>query len=145
MSDHSATTRGDASIALRATDDVGVRRVLYALAVVHLLTGLWQFLAPGNFYETVASFGARNDHFVRDVASISVALGAGFLLAARRPAWRVPILAVASVQYVVHAISHVIDAGKAEPTWLGPGTVVLLVLSLGLLVYLLRRSAAEAA
>ena len=122
----------------------GLRVVFWALALVHLVIGVWQFAAPGHFYETVATFGARNDHFVRDVGSISFALGAGFAVSAARPSWRVPVLGVGVVQYVVHTLSHVIDADLADPAWLGPGTIGLLVVNLALLVYLLRRTARDA-
>ena len=120
-----------------------VRTILVVVAVSHVAIGLWQFLAPGAFYDTVATFGARNDHFVRDISTIFVALGVAFWLSATRPAWRAPVLAVAVIQYTVHLISHIIDVQMARPASLGWLTIGLLLGPLALFVALLRRSARE--
>ena len=63
-----------------------------------------------------------------DVATWYLALGAATLVSVRRVSWRVPVLALALVQYVLHALNHLIDIGEADPAWLGPANFVSLVL-----------------
>ncbi len=58
------------------------------------------------------------------------------LLAARRPAWRAPILLAATLQYAFHSLNHLIDFGEAEPSWVGPFEFVTIAMSTVLLVYL---------
>src|SRR3954468_18821004 len=85
---------------------------IWALAGVQLVIGLSQVLAPGSFYDAVANFGPRNDHFLRDVASYYLASAVALAISASsRPAWRAPVLALVGVQYVLHAIGHVFDSG----------------------------------
>ncbi len=91
--------------------------------------------APGSFFSQVGPFGVRNDHYLRDVATWSFALGVLALLAAARPAWRLPVLALAAVQSGLHAVNHVVDAGDADPSWIGAFDAV----SLGLLTVTLAR------
>jgi hypothetical protein len=42
-------------------------------------------LAPASFDAWVAPFGVRNEHLLRDLATVSLALGVAALLAATRP------------------------------------------------------------
>lgn len=60
--------------------------------------------------------------------------------AVRRAAWRVPVLALALVQYALHSVNHLIDVGEADPSWLGPANLVSLVLATALLAWMLRAS-----
>jgi hypothetical protein len=55
-----------------------------------------------------------------DVATFYLALGAAQLVAAQRPSWRVPVIALAFAQSALHAINHLIDIGEADPSFLGP-------------------------
>ena len=125
-------------------------RALPAILVVfgasQLLLGLAMAVAPGTFFEEIGPYGARNDHYIRDLATFYLALGAAALVAVRRPAWRVPVLAFALAEYVIHAVNHALDVGAADPGWLGPANLVSLVLTAALLAWLLRaavRSYAE--
>ena len=117
-----------------------IRTLLIVAAVIHLANGVWQFFAPGHFYETVATFGARNDHFIRDISTVFIALGIALWIAAGRLSWRPAVLAVAVIQYTVHLISHIVDVQMARPESLGWITIVLLAGPLALFVVLLRRS-----
>lgn len=115
------------------------RAVSTAFVVVGLANaalGLVMLLAPGWVYESIATFQPRNDHFVRDYATIHVALAAGFLAAARRPAWRGAVLLVAVVQYALHTANHVYDLGYPEERWVGPVTAGLLAAGLVVLLVL---------
>jgi hypothetical protein len=59
-----------------------------------------------------------------DVAAWYLALGAVALVALRRESWRIPVLALAFVQYALHSLNHLIDVGEAEPGWLGSANLV---------------------
>jgi hypothetical protein len=102
------------------------QRVFLAVGTVHVGVGLMMLLAPGPFYEGLATFPPRNDHLVRDVATVYVALGVALVAAARRPAWRGPVLLVAVVQYAIHTANHVYDIGLPVEGWVGPVNAVLL-------------------
>lgn len=57
---------------------------------------------------------ARNDHYIGDVASFYLASNFGVAMAAVRPSWRVPILAVGAVWYGLHALNNLFDIGEAS-------------------------------
>jgi hypothetical protein len=73
-----------------------------------------------------------------DLATFYLALGAGALVAVFRSSWRVPVLAVALLQYVLHSINHLIDIGEADPTWLGPANLIALAATAALLGWMIR-------
>jgi uncharacterized protein YjeT (DUF2065 family) len=111
------------SPASRAT---ALRAGLLALAAVQVVQGLLLALAPGQFYDAVANFGAQNDHDLRDMAAFYLASGAVLALAASRPSWRAPALALVGLQFALHALNHLVDAGKSDPSWVGPFDVLTL-------------------
>jgi hypothetical protein len=86
-------------------------------------------VAPASFLATVAPFGARNDHLLRDLATVSLALGVAALAAAVRPTWRIPVLATTLLQFTLHSLNHLLDIGAAEPGWLGPANAAVLWLA----------------
>jgi hypothetical protein len=90
-----------------------------AFAVYHLLVGAFMAIAPHAFYTDVGPFGVANPHYIRDVASYNGALAFAFAMAVRRPAWRVPVLALTTVQFVLHSINHLVDINRAHPAWNG--------------------------
>ena len=93
---------------------------------ITLLTGVWAFLSPGTFYDAVAAFPPRNDHFLRDIGAFQTALGLAALYGARRAAWRAPMLGILAVMYGLHTISHLINIDDAESDALGVVEFVLL-------------------
>lgn len=107
------------------------------MAAIQLGLGLWQAVAPAGFFHTLAGYGARNDHFVRDLASLYLALGATLLIAAARPSWRVPVLLFATLQYGLHALAHLLDISEADPAWIGYFDFVSLVVLTGIFAWLL--------
>lgn len=111
----------------RRTGNDLVDVVLLVVAAQQILLGLFALIAPGAFYDTIAPYPPDNDHFLKDVGSWQVALGAAALYAVRRPAWRAPMLAVLALQYGLHAISHAIDVGQSDPEWQGPVALGLLI------------------
>lgn len=115
-----------------------MRWLLLAFALAQLILGLLLWLTPGFFYESIGPYGARNDHYMGDLASWYLALGAVALVALRYESWRIPVLALAFVQYALHSVNHLIDVGEADPSWLGPANLVSLVLTTLLLAWMLR-------
>lgn len=97
--------------------------------VFQTASGVWLLAAPGSFYDAVATYAPRNDHFLRDVGTWNVGLGLAALVAAREPRWRAPMLAILAVQFALHAVSHLIDIDGAEPSSLGVSNFVLLALA----------------
>jgi hypothetical protein len=122
-----------------------MRTLLVVFAVIQLVTGALLWLAPGFFYDQIGPFGPRNDHYMADVATFYLALGATMLVAVRRPSWRVPVLAFALIQYALHALNHLIDIGESDPSWIGPADFVSLTLGAVLLAWMLRTEQRAAA
>jgi hypothetical protein len=103
---------------------------LYALGV-----GLFMMVAPGPFFETVGTFGVRNDHYILDTASFEVPQGLLLLAAVRRVSWRVPALAFATLHWALHSISHIIDPHHGAGDligWLEAGGLVVTTVILAL-------------
>jgi hypothetical protein len=100
--------------------------LLLFVAVAQIVPGLVAFVAPGGFYDTFAPYPPENHHVLRDVGSWQIALGLAALVAVRRTSWRVPMLAILTVQYGLHTISHLIDVGNSDPSWNGPVELALL-------------------
>ena len=116
-----------------------MRILLIAFGLGQLLLGLLLWLAPGFFYDEIGPYPPRNDHYMADLATFYLALGAVALVAVRRASWRVPVLTLALVQYALHSLNHLIDIGKSDPSWLGPANFVSLLLTVLLLGWMLRR------
>jgi hypothetical protein len=95
-------------------------------------------LAPASFHAAVAPFGVRNEHLLRDLSTVSLALGAAVLVAATRPTWRVPVVAITLLQFALHTLNHLLDIGQADPGWLGPASAVALGLATVALALTLR-------
>ena len=113
-----------------------------ALAGASLAIGAWQTLAPRSFYDALGPFGAFNAHYVRDYASWSLAYGrcCSSRCGARRG--RVPLVVLGLVQMALHTLNHVLDAGEADPSWIGPFDAVALGLTaVGLVLVLPPRRA----
>jgi hypothetical protein len=119
-----------------------MRILLVVFALTQLLTGLLLWLAPGFFHDEVGPFGPRNDHYMGDLATFYLALGAVGLASVRQVSWRVPVLTLSVVAYALHSLNHLIDVGEAEPSWLGPADLALISLSTLLLAWMLRRETA---
>ncbi len=110
-----------------------LKPLLAIIGAYQLALGLLMVVAPGTFFEEIGPYGVQNDHYIRDAATFTLALGLVLLIAAWRPRWRVAAIAGALFQYVLHSINHLVDIGEAEPERLGPVNFVLLALGAGLL------------
>lgn len=99
---------------------------LAALGLLQIGQGAWMVAAPRSFYDLIADFGPYNPHDLRDMATWSLALRVLLLVAARRPAWRLPLLALLALEALLHALNHVRDADLARTTSMGVTDIVSL-------------------
>src|SRR5262249_59290710 len=86
----------------------------YELALAVLMAAF-----PHFFHTNVGPFGSRNDHYVRDLATFSAALGVGLAVSIRSRSWRVPVLAITTIQFALHSVNHLVDIQRAHPAWNG--------------------------
>ena len=108
-------------MALPVLDEMRMRQALWLLAGVQLVLGLFLVIAPGTFADKIAPYGSgADDHFLRDLGTFYLAMGAALALAVRRRSWRRPVLFLVTVQYALHTINHLVDIGDTDPGWLGP-------------------------
>jgi hypothetical protein len=114
-----------------------MKTLLAVFGAVQLLLGLLLWITPGFFFDEIGPYGVRNDHYMGDLATWYLALGAVTLVSLRRVSWRVPVLAIAFGQNTLHVVNHVIDVGDAHPEWLGPANLVSLTLASLLLAWML--------
>ena len=86
---------------------------LAVFGVGNLVNAAWMLAVPAGWYmglpATVPDTGPLNTHFVRDIGSAFGVMGVALLWAAVRPALRVPMIAVVSLFYLMHALVHVTD------------------------------------
>lgn len=117
---------------------------LVLFAAYHLALAIVMAAAPHAFFTSLGPFGARNDHYVRDLATYNAALGVGFAIAVRRASWRIPVLGLTALQFALHSVNHLIDIGKAHPAWTGYFDFFSLALTTALLAWLLNIAVARA-
>src|SRR5687768_7012999 len=118
----------------------GFGAVLLVFAVLSVAIGLLMGFAPGTFFEEIAPYEPRSDHFIRDLATYSFASGVVFAVAAYVPSWRVPVLAFAALQYGLHAVNHLVDIGDTDPESLGVIAFVYITIGAIVLAVLLSRT-----
>ena len=117
-----------------------LRAGLLGFGAYHVAVGLFQLVAPGAFFDLLGPFGARNDHYILDQVSFNLPLGVVLLGASQLHNWRVPALVFATGHWVLHALSHLVDIGDADPSWVGYFDFVALSLGAGALGWLLRQA-----
>jgi hypothetical protein len=117
---------------------------LIAFAIIQLGLALFMAISPHAFYTAVGPFGTFNGHYIRDVASFYGAIGVGLVIAVSRVSWRVPVLALTTIQYALHSVNHLIDIDKAHPAWTGYFDFFSLAAATVLLAWLWRAAALEA-
>jgi hypothetical protein len=129
----------------RDASSEALRVGLVLFAVYHLGLAAFMAFAPHAFYKVIGPFEALNRHYIRDTATFTAALGFGFVVALRRPSWRVPVLGVTTVQFALHSLNHLIDAHKAHPEWTGWFDFGSLLASTLLLAWMLRAATRQTA
>jgi hypothetical protein len=92
---------------------------LAVFAAVQLGLALFMASSPHGFFTDVGPFGTYNGHYIRDVATFYGASGIGLVVAIRQASWRVPMLALITIQYALHSLNHLLDISRADPGWVG--------------------------
>ena len=116
-----------------------------AVAVYQLVLAVWMAASPHSFFKQLGPFGLYNRHYIRDLATYNAAIGVTLALAIKRHSWRVPLLALCTLQFGLHSINHIVDVNAAHPAWVGYLDVVTLVVSAAVLYWLTRAAMAVAA
>lgn len=136
-----------------ATRREAITWVLWVFAAGSLANGLWMLADPALWYTDlpadVPDFGPLNEHFVRDLGAVFVTFAVALAWAAERRGARLPLLAVTTLFYVLHAAGHVFDTarGFVDPHhwWVDAPLVYLPAVLLSLLVWRVARTPAAAA
>ena len=119
--------------------DTTTRVLLAIVGAGNALVGLWAAVAPQSFYDSfpgagrswVAVDGPFNEHLVRDVGTLNLALAVVVLAALIRPGRR--LVQVASVAELVYSVPHFLyHAGHLDP--FGSGDKVALLVSLSVVI-----------
>jgi hypothetical protein len=118
-----------------------LRWTLIATAAYHVVTGFLAMVAPDTFFDDIGRYGIENSHYVGDVGAFTLASGFALLIAAVRPAWRVPVLGFLAIWYGLHAINHAFDTGEARSDTRGWADTILLALGAVFASYLAWASA----
>ena len=128
-----------------------LKLVLGLFAAGNLANAAWMLVAPEHWFHKlpagVPDTGPFNEHFVRDLGVVFLLMGLALVWAALRSRPRVPVLAIVSGFYVLHALLHVWDTVRgflsAEHWALDLGVVYIPVaLVLALTLWAVRREAA---
>jgi hypothetical protein len=122
--------------------------LLLALGLGMAANGIWMLLDPGSWYHElpagVPDYGPLNVHFVRDIGCAFVTVGVALVWAARRPAHRLPLAAIATLFLVAHAVLHVHDTLRglvdAHHWWLDVPGVYLPAVVLVIACFQLKRT-----
>ena len=122
----------------RRLDGFGV--VLLVFAVLSIVTGLLMAFATGTFFDEIAPYQPRSDHFIRDLATYSFSSGVVFAVAAYVRSWRLPVLTFAALQYTLHAVNHLVDIDETDPKRLGIGAFVYIAVGAVVLSAMLARA-----
>ncbi len=124
-----------------AADSSIVVAGLVAFALVSLALAAMLAFAPHTFFDDIGPYGARNDHYMRDLATFYAATGIAGLIAVRRSSWRTPVLWLMAIEYALHSINHLLDIDSAHSSWLGPANFASLAIATAVLLWLARESA----
>lgn len=87
--------------------------VVKVLAAASFANGLWMLVAPLHWYHRIPAgipdYGPFNAHFVRDIGSAYLTVGAALACVAVRGSARFELTSMAAFFAVVHAVVHVFD------------------------------------
>jgi hypothetical protein len=121
-----------------------LRSAMLLLAAASLVVGLWALLVPRSFYDDfplpgrdwVSTLGPYNEHLVRDVGALNLALGVLLVLAAVLLERR--LVQVSLVAYLVYTVPHFVfhlATGHAFP--LGDNLANMFTLGIAVLLPLI--------
>lgn len=114
--------------------------LLLLLGIGSLANAVWMLVQPANWYAElpagVPDYGPFNVHFVRDIGCAFATVGVAQIWAALEPRFRLPLVAVAALFLIAHAVLHVHDTLRgivdAHHWWLDLPGVYLPALLLGI-------------
>lgn len=90
-------------------DPLATRVLAAVVGVFYVVFGIWAFVAPLNFFSTIATFAPANVHLFHDLGAFQIGFGLALILPiALRAPLRVPLIAVL-VASILHVISHIED------------------------------------
>ena len=116
------------------------RPVLGALGVFWMLIGVWAFAAPHSFFDVLAEYEPYNRHFIHDIGTMQIGLGAGALAAALTLRPVVSGLVGLTGFQVAHVLSHIIDRDLGGRPWFDiPNLSLAALVGIVLLYALVRR------
>jgi hypothetical protein len=99
----------------------GVARTICILAgLFYLVFGIWAFVAPQGFFDSIAGYPPYNEHLIHDIGAFEIGIGASLFAGLR---WRDALTAVlvgAATGSIAHAAAHWMDrdlGGKASDPW----------------------------
>ena len=85
------------------------QRIALVVGVGFVGFGLWAFLAPQSFVDALATFKPYNRHFVHDIGSFQVGLGAVLIFAATIRDGLLAALSGVAIGSGFHVVSHLLD------------------------------------
>jgi hypothetical protein len=107
-------------------------------AAYHLALASWMAIDPRGFFKQLGPFGIFNSHYIRDLATYNAAVGVALAIAVKRHSWRVPALSLATLQFALHSVNHLVDVKGAHPAWTGYLDLISLLTITLVLGWLLR-------
>jgi hypothetical protein len=119
-----------------------IRAALVVLGLLNAFSGAMALIAPGTFFDEIGRYGVENEHYVGDVGAFVLAFGIAVLVAAQRPSWRVPVLALGAIWYGLHALNHAFDVDEARSDARGIVDTIYIGIGALLFVYLAWAAAA---
>jgi uncharacterized membrane protein len=117
-----------------------VRAVLAVQGLFYLLTGLLMLFAPVWFFDYIGTYDPYNRHFIGDLGAFTLPLGAALLIAARRPARHLSLIAYALAASILHTLNHIYDdvilGDDVTQALVNAGSLAALALLLGIVWWL---------
>lgn len=87
--------------------------LLFVSAAISAANAGWMLVDPQRWYHDlpagVPDTGPFNEHFVRDIGAAFATTAVALFWAAFAPRWRPPLVAIAALFVVAHAVLHVFD------------------------------------
>jgi hypothetical protein len=107
-----------------------VKLATLIVGAFYLVTGLWIFIQPHSFFDTLAIFRPYSRHFLHDAGAFQIGLGTTVLLALRWSDALVVVLTGIAVGSWLHVLSHAIDRNiGGRPGTDIPGLVLIAALA----------------
>src|SRR3954454_22133014 len=103
-----------------------MRPLLTLFGAAQVLLGLLLWLTPGFFFDQIGPYPPRHDHYMADLATFYLALGAVALASVSRARWRVPALPLARIQSALPSLNLVYAMDGTDLEWVGPANFVSL-------------------